>query len=532
MAKFNYFAGDMSLVNLLLDREVNTGATDCEGDTALHKAAQCGHVNAVEAILLKNIEIIDQKNKLGQTALHQAATDGYSDVCKLLLENKANSEILDCFCKPPLFYAVNHDQMDVVKCLAEHGAELNSNGKNRHSPLYWAARKGDLKLCTYLIEKGANMNKKIEKFQQTPLHEATWKGHLHIVKYLVEKRADIGIKDYEGSNALHMACRRGHFGIVKFLLEQKGSKLNSPDKRGNTALHLAVIGCGLENGIYKDEKKKNDFEINLFKKKRICLMDKRTTVKADTKEAHSNCHQRYLDIAKELIEKRAEVNMKNKNGASPLHLAVMEGHLDLTKVLLDAGARVKDKEKNNAIHLATSTGQSEILKLVINKNKSKLNDQNADKNTPLHLALNLGNIDIIRILIDNGANINIKDNEGNTAVQLAIKNGLEEIIILFLQSDICKIDNKNKDDKGNTVLHLAIKENKDNIAKLLIEDGANVRDTDFDGNNSLHLASKIGSLELVLYIVGTSKLNTMNKAGLTPLHTAVLAGHLQVKGNP
>lgn len=431
MVKFNYFAGNMSLVNLLLDREVNTGATDCEGDTALHKAAQCGHVNAVQAILLKNIQIIDQKNKLGQTALHQAAIDGYSDVCKLLLENKANSEILDCFCKPPLFYAVNHDQIDVVMCLAEHGAELNSKGKNRHSPLYWAARKGDLKLCSYLIQKGANMNKKIEKFHQTPLHEATWKGHLHIVKHLVEEGADIGIKDYEGSNALHMACRRGHLGIVKFLLEQKGSKLNCSDKRGNTALHLAVIGCGLENGKYKDEKKKNDFEIipfKSFRKKRICLMDKRTTVKSDTNKPHSNCHQRYLDIAKELIKKRAEVNMKNQDGATPLHLAVMEGHLDLTKVLLDAGAKIKDKEKNNAIHLATSTDQSEILKLVINENKSKLNDQNADKNTPLHLALNIGNIDIIRILIDNGANINIKDNEGKTAVQLAIKIGLEEIM--------------------------------------------------------------------------------------------------------
>ena len=378
MTKLNYFLGHMPLVNLLLEREVNTGATDCKGDTALHKAAQSGHVNAVQAILLKNMQIIDQKNNLGQTALHQAAIDGYSDVCKLLLENGANSEILDCFSKPPLFYAVNHDQFDVVICLAEHGAELNSKGKNRHSPLYWAARKGDLKLCTYLIEKGADVNKRIEKFQQTPLHEATWKGHLHIVEHLVEKGADIAMKDYEGSNALHMACRRGHLGIVNLLLLQKGSTSNCQDKRGNTALHLAVIGCGLENGKYKDEQKKPDCEIitpfKSFKKMRIRLLDKRTTVKADTNEPHLNCHQIYLDIAKELIKKGANVNIKNMAGASPLYIAITEGHLDLTEVLLNAGAKLKDKGKNNVLHLAAATGQSELLKLLIIQSKSKLND--------------------------------------------------------------------------------------------------------------------------------------------------------------
>ena len=108
-----------------------------------------------------------------------------------------------------------------------------------------------------------------------------------------------------------------------------------------------------------------------------------------------------------------------------LNIAIYEKKHSHINILLSLGARIDINypiNQMNSLHFAILIGHQSIVKVLIDiSNKSILNSVNKNFNTPLHLAILEESISIVKLLIENGANINFKNKEGLTPLDLVMK---------------------------------------------------------------------------------------------------------------
>ena len=163
----------------------------------LEDAALEGNLHEVVNILSQNpnLNLNDKSRYCLRPPLHHAASKGYYDLCKVLLEYGAD---IDCIndISSPLGYAAE-EHLDIVKLLVEHGADLDNYENAISSALDTAARKGNLDIVRYLVEKGADINRLTTTNYFSPLDWSIIYGHEDVSQFLKEKGALSNIKhDY------------------------------------------------------------------------------------------------------------------------------------------------------------------------------------------------------------------------------------------------------------------------------------------------------------------------------------------------
>ncbi len=146
--------------------------------------------------------------------------------------------------------------------------------------------------------------------------------------------------------------------------------------------------------------------------------------------------------------------------------------------------------------------------------------------TPLHWAVENGQLYAAKLLIDNGADVNAKDNGGNTPLHCACLFGHVGTTKLLIHNEA----NVNaKDNYGNTPLHYACLVGHVDAAKLLIEKGANVNAKDNYGVTPLHCACIVGHVDAAKLLIGTgADVNAKNNDGNTALRLAMMKGHQEL----
>ncbi|MGL9718324.1 MAG: ankyrin repeat domain-containing protein [Wolbachia sp.] len=213
------------------------------------------------------------------------------------------------------------------------------------------------------------------------------------------------------------------------------------------------------------------------------------------------------------------VNAKDKDGYTPLHLAVRGGKLDAVKSLINKGADVNAKSKFNStpLHSAVADGKLDIVKYLINRG-ADVNAKRKGGNTPLHWAVIRWGIDVARILLEHNADVNDEDDEGATVLHYAIIGKNLEVVKYIIE----KGANVNAKDKyGNTPLYMAVEGKKLDMVEHLINKGASVNAKDKYNSAPLHLAADSGELDIVKCLIDKgADINAKDGCGWTPLHCA------------
>ena len=194
-------------------------------------------------------------------------------------------------------------------------------------------------------------------------------------------------------------------------------------------------------------------------------------------------------------------------------------HLLLTTIAAVALVGCGNPEADRALLDASEKENIEAVKQHLDTG-ADVNAKDEGGQTPLHRAALRGHKEIVELLIAKSADVNAKDLNWRTPLHYATF-GSDEIVELLLANGA---DVNPKDRGGQTPLDLAIQQKKPETAALLRK-----HEGKSGANDSIHIATSIGNIEAVKqHIAGGSNVNAMDKYGWTPLHEAARFGQKEV----
>ena len=137
-----------------------------------------------------------------------------------------------------------------------------------------------------------------------------------------------------------------------------------------------------------------------------------------------------------LLESHADVNKKDRCQLTALHLAAANGNLDIVEQLLQQPGLVRDEQDLwgwTPLHRAVINYQGKVASRLL-QDGALVNIPDENKSSVLHVAASYGQVGLIQELLDAGANINCQDVRGRTPLYLAVVGAYSDVVDLLLEN--------------------------------------------------------------------------------------------------
>ncbi|KAF4018517.1 hypothetical protein G4228_010219 [Cervus hanglu yarkandensis] len=245
---------------------------------------------------------------------------------------------------------------------------------------------------------------------RTALQMATYLGQVELVRLLLQAQAGVDLPDDEGNTALHYAALGNQPEAARVLLSS-GCGANALNSTRSSALHVAVQRGFLEVVKVLCER---GCDVNL------------PDAHADTP---LHCAISAGTGASGIVEVLTEVpgidvTATNSQGFTLLHHASLKGHTLAVRRILARAQQLVDAKKEDgftALHLAAFNNHREVAQVLIREGHCDVNARNRKLQSPLHLAVQQAHVGLVPLLVDAGCSINAEDEEGDTALHVALQ---------------------------------------------------------------------------------------------------------------
>jgi quinoprotein dehydrogenase-associated probable ABC transporter substrate-binding protein len=212
--------------------------------------------------------------------------------------------------------AIVADDLDRVRYVVQHGAQIDFRDGEGNTPLINATRFGYADVATFLVDHKADV-KQADRTNWTPLMFAAWTDNPKLLTMLIHHGSSLETKDADGLTPLAIASQNGKVEAARVLVDA-GADVNVPvAKGGYTPLMLAAVSGS-------------------------------------------------SDLADALIKHGARVNAVNSGGVTALMIAAAGNHSGVAALLLKAGADInaRSEDGRTALSIAEANNNEPVIRLL------------------------------------------------------------------------------------------------------------------------------------------------------------------------
>ena len=329
-----------------------------------------------------------------------------------------------------LSWAADSKNVKAVKILIARGANVNIKNSMGESAIDIAARRDCPEIVSLLRGVGDYVNIEDKKGIELIMWAAK-SGNTDEMKIMLKKKINFNAQDENGLTALMHSITEGHEDFVRLMLSQNGINLDIKDKNGVTATMLA-------------KSKNNPNIIKMIEGKIVELAQQARYIIKESSEGGMDLHQDSSTMMKKPY-KADMVNLQDSLGKTRLMNAAAAGNTALVSLFLKDGADVNLVTKNgkNALMFAVFNHKVKVVELLLGYAGIEIDMKDNQGKTALIMASEIGDKAIVKMLLDKNADISILDDEGRSAFDRTRNPEIKDMLqAKKLTQELDSIDNE------------------------------------------------------------------------------------------
>ncbi|MDI9363695.1 MAG: ankyrin repeat domain-containing protein [Flavobacterium sp.] len=380
--------GNVEVVEYLISKGADVNIIDSHSATAMSFAASNGQQNTkVYDALIKAGSDVKQKNQEGASLLLQAiVSDKDFALTNYFILKGLTLQDVDAAGNTAFNYVAKTGNIDLMKTLVEKGVKYNNNAMilaaqggrsgttklevyqyleslgikpnavnaNGENALHALARKpNESPIISYFISKGADVNQADNEGNTPFMLAAGFNRDTATVALLATTVKNINQANKKGLTALALATRNNSAELMQYLIT-KGANVNAVDNDGNNLAYYWLLSYNPQAFGGKQEGGRPQEQAapitDAFTAKMNVLQNNGFNIATPQKNGNTLYHlainKSDLGLLKRIEQLKVDVNVKNKEGLTPLLKAAMVAKDDtILKYLLSIGAK-KDSTTN------------------------------------------------------------------------------------------------------------------------------------------------------------------------------------------